>query len=111
MSLLTALGLASLLFTAAFTWCAYMGNESGGGQSRRESIIEAWANICAGFSVNFVANLLLLPLVGAHFSLLDNLWLGWVYTAISIVRSYTIRRWFNDRIHRFAARAAQRIST
>lgn len=94
MSLLTILGLASFLFVVAFTVRALRIN-TGIGQTPRGAIIEAWTNIIIGFSVNYCANFLLLPLVGVHVNPVDNLMLGWCYTAISIVRSYVIRRFFN----------------
>lgn len=65
------------------------------GQSRRGSFVEAWANIFIGFSINYIANLLIFPLFGMHISLLDNLWMGVIYTGISLVRSYGLRRMFN----------------
>lgn len=110
MTLLTTLGIASMSFTAAFTWRAYQGPDTGTGQTRRQSIIEAWANIVFGFSINYIANLLLLPLVGISPTLVENFWLGWIYTAVSIVRQFALRRWFNARIHTFAATAARRLS-
>lgn len=111
MSTLTTLGMLSAILVIWFTWWTYTGGDvAGGGQSRRESIIEAWTNIAIGFTINFAVNIFLLPLVGAHFGFMENIWLGWTYTAISIIRSYTVRRWFNARIHNFAARAAERLS-
>lgn len=65
------------------------------GQSRRWSLIESWANIGVGFAVNYTANLLIFPLFGMHISLSDNLVLGGIYTVISLVRSYSLRRGFN----------------
>lgn len=65
------------------------------GQSRRASLLEAWANIFIGFSINYTANLIILPLFGMHVGLLDNLWIGLIYTAISLVRGYGLRRLFN----------------
>lgn len=94
MSALTILGLASFLFVLAFTARALRIN-TGTGQSPRGAIIEAWTNIVIGFSVNYFANFLLLPLVGVHVNAADNFMLGWCYTAISIVRAYCIRRFFN----------------
>lgn len=94
MSLLTTLGLASFVFVVVFTARAYR-NNTGIGQTPRGAIIEAWTNIAAGFSVNYCANFLLLPLVGVQVTPADNFMLGWCYTAISIIRSYAIRRWFN----------------
>jgi hypothetical protein len=100
------LGLLSLAFVILFTWRAWRAN-SGVGQTPRSAIIEAWINILTGFSVNYVANWVLLPLVGAHFSAGENFWLGWIYTAVSIVRQYVIRRWFNKRLHRAAVALAK----
>jgi hypothetical protein len=109
-NLITALGLASMLFVVAFTWRACTGPDSGHGQSRRESIIEAWTNICIGFSLNYAANLFLLPMMteGGHLTLVNNWWGGWVFTAISMIRQYAIRRFYNGR--RFAAWLASRIA-
>jgi hypothetical protein len=92
--MLTALGIASLLFVVGFTARAYR-NNTGVGQTPRGAIIEAWFNIAVGFSVNYVVNIFLLPLVGASFTAMENFWLGWIYTAVSIVRAYSLRRLFN----------------
>lgn len=71
-------------------------------QSRLSSFIEALMNVAIGFSINYIANLLIFPLFDMHISLADNFWLGMIYTIISIVRSYVIRRWFNAKIHNAA---------
>lgn len=65
------------------------------GQSRRMSFVEAWTNIFIGFSINYVANLLIFPLFGMHISLGANFLMGLIYTAISLARSYGLRRFFN----------------
>ena len=75
-------------------------------QSRLGSFIEAIINIIIGFAINFTANALVFPLFGWTISTSDNLLLGAIYTAISLLRSYTIRRWFNARIHSAAVRFA-----
>lgn len=65
-------------------------------QTRRGSFVEAWANIFVGFTVNYFANLVILPAFG--FSSLTpgkNFLIGVAYTGISLVRSYVLRRWFN----------------
>lgn len=103
MSTLELLGVASMLFTAWFTVRAVR-SAPGVGQSPRSAIIEAWFNLVIGFSINFFANMLLLPLVGANITPSQNFWLGWVYTSISIVRQYAIRRWFNSMLHTAALR-------
>jgi len=109
MDLITTLGACCLAFTAAFTAHQYLSADPGAGaQSRRASLIEAWTNIVSGFVLNYIANLFFLPLVGAELTLANNFWLGWLYTAVSILRQYAIRRWFNGR--RFAEWLARRLS-
>lgn len=105
MTLLAGLGLASFAFVAVFTYRAYTA-APGAGQSPRSAIVEAWLNIAVGFAINFVANFLILPLIGAHPSASQNFLMGWIYTAVSIVRQYAIRRWFNAKLHEAARRLA-----
>lgn len=96
---LAVLGAASLVFVALFTIRTYYA-----GANPRQAIIEAWANIVIGFSINFAANLVLFPLmVGVQVSAEANWWGGWIYTAISVLRQYAIRRWFQERIHVLAS--------
>lgn len=64
-------------------------------QTRKGSMFEAIMNVLVGYSINFTANWLIFPLFGWHISLQQNIALGVVYTGISLVRSYCIRRWFN----------------
>jgi len=73
-------------------------------QTRMGSLIEASINVLIGFVINMAANFLILPLIGFHISLGQNLFIGVLYTFISVARSYAVRRWCNHRIHR-AARA------
>lgn len=105
MTLLTALGIVSLALVAAFTWHAAR-RATGAGQSPRGAMIEAWCNITVGFTINYCANLLLLPLVGATLTAASNFWLGCIFTAVSFARQYVIRRWFNARIVAAARRLA-----
>jgi hypothetical protein len=101
MTLLTALGTASFVFVVVFTYRAYYATHTVG-QSPRSSVAEAWMNIVIGFGINFMANMALLPLVNASFTAGENFMLGWIYTAVSIVRQYAIRRWWNARLHALA---------
>jgi hypothetical protein len=65
-------------------------------QTKTGSVVEAVANIGVGFGVNYAANLVILPLFGFDSLTWDkNLLIGALYTVISLVRSYVIRRWFN----------------
>ena len=65
------------------------------GQSKRGSALEAVINVLVGYSINMAANFALFPLFGWHITLHQNLLLGVFYTAISLVRSYCLRRTFN----------------
>jgi phosphotransferase system glucose/maltose/N-acetylglucosamine-specific IIC component len=107
MSALTVVGTLSMLFVIVFTWRAARDN-TGVGQSPRSAIVEAWINIVIGFSFNWTMNLVLIPLMcpGGHMTLTTNFMGGWVYTAVSIIRQYAIRRWFNARLHAAAQRIA-----
>lgn len=79
-------------------------------QTRLGSFIEAWINVLIGFSINFAANLLILPLIGFHISLSQNLFIGVLYTFVSVARSYVIRRWFNARLHAAAQALAGKVA-
>lgn len=68
-------------------------------QTRTQSLIEASLNIAIGFAINLVANLLVLPIFGLHPTIGDAFGMGLIFTVISIVRSYVLRRVFN-RLHR-----------
>lgn len=65
-------------------------------QTKLGSIVEAWANIAVGFTINFAANMLILPLFGfTTLTLSRNFEIGLLYTLISLARSYILRRYFN----------------
>ena len=64
-------------------------------QSRRMSAIEAVANVCLGYGVALCAQLAVFPMFGMTVSLGDNVAIGAIFTAVSLVRSYAVRRLFN----------------
>lgn len=73
-------------------------------QTKRGSFYEALINVAIGFGINYGANLVILPLFGFHVSLVDNFYIGLLYTVVSVARSYVVRRWFDRRIHEAAMR-------
>jgi hypothetical protein len=75
-------------------------------QTKLGSLIEAFMNVLIGFWINFFANLVILPMVGFHITVGQNLYIGLLYTVVSVARSYVIRRWFNQRLHAAAQRMA-----
>lgn len=69
-------------------------------QSKLGSLIEAWANVAIGYVVALLSQVIVFPIFGIHVPLSTNLWIGAWFTAISLIRSYTLRRWFNARLRR-----------
>lgn len=65
------------------------------GQKKSHSITESVINVVVGFGINFTANMLIFPLFGWTINVKQNITLGLIYTLISIVRSYVLRRLFN----------------
>lgn len=68
-------------------------------QSRKDSAIEAFANIAFGMLVAFLAQLIWFPMIGKEFTITDNVLTTCVFTAVSFARTYALRRWFNGRIY------------
>jgi membrane protein implicated in regulation of membrane protease activity len=68
-------------------------------QSRLMSFVEAITNVLVGYLVALATQLLVFPLFGVRLSLSENLLIGLVFTVVSIIRSYALRRVFNE-IHR-----------
>jgi hypothetical protein len=64
-------------------------------QTKRQSMIEAITNILVGYWVNIFANFFIFPIFGWELSLRDNLVIGVFYTVVSLVRSYSLRRFYN----------------
>jgi hypothetical protein len=65
------------------------------GQTRVGSAIEVAMNIVIGFSINWVANLLILPLYGFQITGSQAFSMGLIFTGIAIARGYVLRRVFN----------------
>jgi len=65
-------------------------------QSRKASSLEAFANTCVGWAINFTANLVILPYFGfTSITSAKAFGIGVVFTVISLARSYFLRRVFN----------------
>jgi len=64
-------------------------------QTRIASLMEALANIGIGMVLSFITQILVFPLFGIEISTQSNLLILMIFTLVSLVRSYVIRRWFN----------------
>jgi hypothetical protein len=63
-------------------------------QSRRLSLLESLANVLVGYGVAVITQMLVFPLFGLVASVSQNLGLGLIFTGISLIRSYLLRRLF-----------------
>lgn len=64
-------------------------------QSSFSSLIESATNILIGYWCAVLAQLIVFPMMGIDIPLDKNLMIGLIFTLISLVRSYVIRRAFN----------------
>lgn len=77
------------------------------GQSRLESLIEVLANIAIGFLVTMLASPIIYPWFGVTFTVAQNFGLTLIFTVLSVVRGYIVRRWFNNNMKNFSKRVAE----
>ena len=64
-------------------------------QSRLMSAVEAIANVAVGYGIAVITQMMVFPLFGLNASLIENLILGSIFTIVSLIRSYALRRMFN----------------
>lgn len=63
-------------------------------QSRLMSLVESLANVLVGYGVAVLTQVVVFPLFGLAVTVTENLLIGLIFTAVSIVRSYALRRSF-----------------
>ena len=63
-------------------------------QSRVMSFIEATTNVVVGYLLALLTQFAVFPWLGLTVSMTDNLLISSVFTGVSIVRSYILRRLF-----------------
>jgi hypothetical protein len=59
------------------------------------SLIEAVTNVVVGYGIAVLTQMIVFPRFGFHATLDQNLMMGLIFTGISLVRSYALRRIFN----------------
>lgn len=67
-------------------------------QSRRMALVESIANVIIGYLIALSTQLIVFPLLNIPVSLSENFLIGAIFTAVSLARSYCVRRMFN-RLH------------
>ena len=63
-------------------------------QSRAMSLVEAVTSAIIGYLVAVMTQFAVFPLFGLAVGLIENLEMGFVFTAVSILRTYALRRVF-----------------
>lgn len=80
-------------------------------QSKLESFTEAITNTLIGFGINYMANLVIIPLVfHIELNLTQNFIAGLFFTVVSVIRSYALRRFFNSHVNWINKKIAHFIS-
>lgn len=64
-------------------------------QSRLRSATEAVTNVVVGFVLSAMVTAIVFPMFGYPIRLADNLAISAIFTVVSILRSYALRRLFN----------------
>jgi hypothetical protein len=60
------------------------------------SLVEATTNVVVGFGVALLTQLMVFPCFGLRISTSDNLLISAIFTGISLVRSFVLRRLFES---------------
>lgn len=66
-------------------------------QTKTHSLIESLTNVAIGYVVALLSQIVVFPMFNIYVPLSDNLLIGLWFTAISIFRSYVVRRYFNKK--------------
>ena len=65
-------------------------------QTERMSFVEALVNVAVGFAVAVLTQIAAFPLFGLHPPIRDSLAISAIFTIVSILRSYALRRVFES---------------
>ena len=66
-------------------------------QSKKQSLIETLTSVFVGWLIGVILNMLVLPLFDYNVSLTDGVLISIIFTAVSVVRSYVVRRIFDSK--------------
>lgn len=63
-------------------------------QLKRHSLLESFVNVAVGYGVALLSQILVFPIFNIQVSFEQNIYIGLIFTVISIIRSYLLRRCF-----------------
>ena len=64
-------------------------------QTKLQSFLEASVNIGIGLVIALLTQIIVFPMFGINIPLKDDLLIVLIFTVVSIIRSYVLRRFFN----------------
>jgi hypothetical protein len=64
-------------------------------QTKKQSLLESFTNVLIGVVVALMAQIAIFPLFGICVSTSDNIAIAALFTVVSLIRSYLVRRYFN----------------
>ena len=70
-------------------------------QTKKQSLIETLTSVFVGWLIGVILNLTVLPLFDYNITIVDSLLVSLVFTVISVVRGYLIRRFFNSKERKY----------
>jgi membrane protein CcdC involved in cytochrome C biogenesis len=79
-------------------------------QSRLMSLVESLVNVLVGYGVAVATQMVVFPIFDLAVTVTENLLIGLIFTVVSIVRSYALRRGFEALRVRQSAIASSTIS-
>ena len=66
-------------------------------RSKKDSFIETLTSVFVGWLIGVILNMLGLPLFDYNITVIDSLWVSLIFTVVSVIRGYVIRRFFNSK--------------
>ena len=66
-------------------------------QSKKQSLIETLTSVFVGWLIGVILNLTVLPLFDYDITVTDSLLVSLIFTVVSVIRGYAVRRIFNSK--------------
>ena len=66
-------------------------------QTKKQSIIETITSILIGYIISLVSLFIIFPILGIESNSGKNMIISFYFTAISLIRGYYVRRYFNKK--------------
>jgi small basic protein len=64
-------------------------------QTKKQSLLESFTNVLIGVVVALMSQIAIFPFFDIHVPLSDNIAIAALFTVVSLIRSYLVRRYFN----------------